>query len=92
MASLALLVVAVDCSLYCRDAIVADIGTAGDVLLVPEQIVEFVLPAYKLVKPGVRVGDFLAMPAVDRLLLQLRDFADVNHRRWSRLAGCDPST
>ena len=62
-----------------KSAAISHVGTAGDILFVPEQKVEFVLLADTLQEPTVRIADRLAMPQFDGLAMQLDDLGNVDH-------------
>ena len=72
----ALLVVAIDRALDLGDALVADVGAAGDVFLVPEQVVELVLFADDRQESGVRIVHSGVVPAADSVAVQLGDLLD----------------
>lgn len=93
----ALLVVAIDGALDLRDALIANVGTAGDVFFVPEQVVELVLFADGVEQAGVGIVDRFGMPATYRIAVKLCDLLNeflsdywVGGRKhgWARRPGC----
>ena len=72
----ALLVVAVDRALDRGDALVADVGAAGDVFFVPEQVVELMLLADDGEEAVVGIVDAAVVPAADGVAVQLGDLLD----------------
>ena len=72
----ALLVIAIDRAFDLSDSTFADVGAAGDVFLVPEQVVELMLLADGGQQPFVAVVDLARVPAGDRVAMQIDDLFD----------------